>query len=464
MTMSGSFIKTGSKMSTTYEPTAKGLFRLIDDFYAQQNAIAKSAGFVGYGMGSPNNEGYFNAIMGKEITAGIFSSDNVFTALGARAYDHEGVRIQYEQASYGMASEMNHGGANMLGWKPVDEEGNPVPDYFAGIGAGTNQDGLIPDSVYLPVDDFREPYKEVPFSYDYGLGLQALENKDDTIAYKTYVDRMSTNYSDLIDKTILRPLESYHNQKEFYNNSYPHQYNLYGETTLQGISRCIASGNEIGKSYHGSEPITAGMVSPYGGMKGDFAAYRGLNDSAGSAHIENNIDGNVIDAGGAVLDIGMMRKAYRTASVNWDDAANPNGKMWAMSNVAQDKLGALMQANNILLNTVYAKRDFNGVSTTPGRDAGILLNSFNNIPIIQDGNLNFDYTKKKVSTVKMGDIYLLDLKHIWMSMLTPVEMFNINNPAITRSLKERNVMNSRMEVRIDKFIGQCRIVGLADDN
>lgn len=462
--MSGSFIKTGSKMSTTYEPTADGLYSLIDDFYAQQSAIAKSAGFVGYGMGSPNNEGYFNAIMGKEITVGIFSSDNIFTALGARAYDHEGVRIQYEQASYGLASEMNHGGESLLGFVPeYDEAGNITNDYFAGIGAGTNQDGLIPDSVYLPVDDFREPYKEVPFSYDYGLGLQALENKDDTIAYKTYVDRMSTNYSDLIDKTILRPLESYAKQRETYNNSYPHQYNLYGETTLQGISRCIASGNEIGKTYNGVE-ITDRMVSPYGGNGGDFKAYRGLNDKDGTAHKENNIDGNVIDAGGAVLDIGMMRKAYRTASVNWDDSANPNGKMWAMSNVAQDKLGALMQANNILLNTVYAKRDFNGVSTTPGRDAGILLNSFNNIPIIQDGNLNFDYAKKKVSTVKMGDIYLLDLKHIWMSMLTPVEMFNINNPAITRSLKERNVMNARMEVRIDKFIGQCRIVGLADDN
>lgn len=451
MTTSGSFIKTGSKISTTFDPTAKGLMSLIDTFYEQQSSIAKSAGFVGYGMGSPNNEGYFNAIMGKEITAGIFSSDNVFTALGARAYDHEGVRIQYEQASYGMAEELTYNGQPML-------EG---ASGFVGIGAGTNQDGLVPDSVYLPVDDFREPYKEVPFSYDYGLGLQALENKDDTIAYKTYVDRMSTNYSDLIDKTILRPLENALPVSA--NNSYPQQYNLYGETSLQGISRCIASGNEIGKSYNGVS-ITEAHVSPYGGKKGDFAAYRGLNDSGETTHKENNIDGNVIDAGGAVLDISMMRKAYRTASVNWDDSANPNGKMWAMSNVAQDKLGALMQANNILLNTVYAKRDFNGVSTTPGRDAGILLNSFNNIPIIQDGNLNFDYTKKKVSAVKMGDIYLLDLKHIWMSMLTPVEMFNINNPAITRSLKERNVMNSRMEVRIDKFIGQCRIVGLADDN
>lgn len=447
--MSGSFIKTGSKMSTTYEPSAKGLYSLIDDFYAQQSAIAKSAGSVGYGMGSPNNEGYFNAIMGKEITVGIFSCDNVFTALGARAYDHEGVRIQYEQASYGMAEDLKYMGEPML----------PGATGFVGIGAGTNQDGLIPDSVYLPVDDFREPYKEVPFSYDYGLGLQALENKDDTIAYKSYVDKMSANYSDLVDKTILRPLESALPVSA--NKTYQNQYNLYGETSLQGISRCIASGNEIGKTYNGVE-ITEAHVSPYGGKKGDFAAYRNAWNSDGT-HKENNIDGNIIDAEGAVLDIGMMRKAYRTASVNWDDSANPNGKMWAMSNVAQDKLGALMMVNNILLNTVYAQRDFNGVKTTPGRDAGILLNSFNNIPIIQDGNLNFDYTKRKVSSVKMGDIYLLDLKHIWMSMLTPIQMYTNDNPATTRVLQERNVMNSRMEVRIDKFIGHCRIRGLADD-
>lgn len=448
--MSGSFIKTGSKMSTTYDPTAKGLYSLIDDFYAQQSAIAKSAGAVGYGMGSPNNEGYFNAIMGKEITAGIFSCDNVFTALGARAYDHEGVRIQYEQASYGMAEDLKFNGQPML-------EG---ATGFVGIGAGTNQDGRIPDSVYIPVDDFREPYKEVPFSYDYGLGLQALENKDDTIAYKSYVDKMSSNYSDLIDKTILRPLE---NSLPVASNAvYDKKYNLYGETSLQGIARCIASGKEIGKTYNGIN-ITEAHVSPYGGKGGDFAAYRGFNDEEGTTHVGNNIDGNVIDADGAVLDLLMMRKAYRTASVNWDDSANPNGKMWAMSNVAQDKLGALMIVNNVLLNTVYAQRDFNGVRTTPGRDAGILLNSFNNIPIIQDGNLNFDYTMKKVSDVKMGDIFLLDLKHIWMSMLTPVQMYTIDNPAITRTLQEKNVMNSRMEVRIDKFIGHCRIRGLADD-
>lgn len=443
-------MKFGSKNVTSYSPTANGLLNLIEDYYSNAISIAKSAGSVGYGMGSPNEEGYYNALMGKEITAGIFSCDNIFTALGARAYDHEGVRIQYEQASYGMAEDLKFNGQPML----------PGVTGFVGIGAGTNQDGVIPDSVYVPIDDFREPYKEVPFSYDYGLGLQVLENKEDTISYNAYVDMVSKNYSDIIDKTLLRPLELV--QPVSANPSRPHAYSLYGETSLQGIARAIASGNEIGKTYNGVS-ITPGMVSPYGGESGDFFKYRGFNNVGGDAHIENNIDGNVIDMEGATLDLTSMRKAYRTASVNWDDSANPNGKMWAMSNIAQDKLSALMVANNILLDQVWVQRSFNGIKSVPGRDAGLMLNAFQNVAIVQDSNLNFDYGIKKVSSVKVGDIMLLDTDHIWMSMLTPVQVMNTNNFAITRTLMEKNVMNSRMELRIDKFIGHCRIRGLADD-
>ena len=458
--MAGSFIKMGNKYGTTYDPTADGLYSLIDDFYS---SIAKSAGAVGYGLGSPNGEGYFNAIMGKQITAGIFSSDNIFTALGARAYDHEGVRIQYEQAAYGLAGEFTWRGQPMLPGVADDE--------FVGIGAGTNQDGNVPDSVFIPIEDFREPYKDLPFSYDIGLGIQQLENKDDTISFASYVDMMSTNYADLIDKTLLRPITSA-NPTPNNGRNYVRQNS---EASLQGIARAIASGSEIGRQYTKKDgttgTVSGEMVSPYGGLNGDFAAYRTDTDgdftdghSDTGTHIENNIDGNVFNAQGGVLDISMMRKLYRTCSVNWEDSANPNGKMWAMSNIAQDKLGALMEANNVLLNTVYAQRDFHGVKTIPGRDAGVLLNSFNNIPIIQDGNLNYDYARKKVSAVKMGDIYLLDLKHIWMSVLHPVQTFNNNNPAISRVLQDRNVITSRMELRVDKFIGQGRIVNLADDN
>jgi len=448
MSATEQIIKSGSNWCTTYEPSSEGLSRLIDDFYANQmESFGKAAGAVGYGLSSPNGEGYFNAIIGKKITVGVYSCDNIFTVMGSRAYDHEGVRIQYKMPSYGMAEEFKHNGVSMVG----SQTG------FLGIGAGTNQDGLIPDSVYIPIDDFREPYKEVPYAYDYGLGLQALENKDDTIVYKDYVDKISTAYSDNVDRAILRPL--YQRQPTASNNNI---VSRTAETSLQGISRAIASGTEIGKTYNGVT-IDESMVSPYGGVNGDFYNYRGYNNDAHDAHNINAIDGNVIDLDGRTVTRQDFRKAYRTASSYWQGGANPNGKLWAMSNIMQDKLAALEEANHTMLNTVYAVKSIGGVKTIPGRDYGLVLNSFNNIPIIQDCNLNFDYTTDRISTVKMGDTYLLDLEHIWMSMLTPVQTWINNNVAVNRALLEKTVINSRMELRTDKYITHCKIVNPMDD-
>ena len=159
----------------------------------------------------------------------------------------------------------------------------------------------------------------------------------------------------------------------------------------------------------------------------------------------------------------MMNKLWRQCSVNWANSAAPNNKIWTMGNITQSKLSALMLANNVYLDSVAVQRSFNGVKTIPGRDVTMLLNCYNNIPIIQDGNINFDYETKKVSAVKTGDISLLDLDHIWMSVLTPVTVFSCDNPAITRKLQEVNVMAANMETRIDSFIQHGKIINLADD-
>ena len=66
---SGSFVKMGNKWGTTYPETGDAMFDLIEDFYKGAYGLAKSAGAATYG-----DNGYFNAIMGKEITAGMFAS------------------------------------------------------------------------------------------------------------------------------------------------------------------------------------------------------------------------------------------------------------------------------------------------------------------------------------------------------------------------------------------------------
>ena len=421
--MKGQYIRMGSKWGTTYEQTGDAMYDMVEDFYnglyQAFSPAAKSMGAATYG-----DNGYFNAIMGKEITVGMFSSKNIFTLLGSRPYNHEGVRIAYEQAYYGT---------------------NPSGE-FVGIGAETVQDGDIGDSYMIPVGEFREPYKEVPFPWDYGLGLQALEAKDDVSSYQEYAKIISQNYSDVIDKTLLRPMSIKQPTKTKGVQTV--------ETSLQGIARCIGSFKEIGKTENGVS-ITADMVAPYGGAKSDFYDFR----TAG----ESNFDGNVIDLeGSTAFDLDHLDSLWAQCSVNWDDPSSPNNKAWTMGNIMQSKLSAMFRARNILLDQVYVERGFNGVKTIQGRPGGILINAYHNIPMFQDGNVNFDYAKKKVSSTKMGDIMLLDMDHIWMSTLSPVEVYSNNNIAITRKLQEVNVIHCRMETRIDKFIGHGRIIGIPD--
>lgn len=389
----------GDKLESTYQPTAKGLKQLIRDFYGAP--INKSAGFTGY-----STKDVFNAIMGKEITIGVFASNNILTAIGARAYDHEGMRLMYSLPQKG------------------------------GIGRTTKRDGDIPDSVMAPIKQIRQPYKELPYAFDYGLGLKALENKDDTIAYQDYIDKMTASYADGLDYDLLRPVTDVAPQVDG------------EETMLTPVHRAIASSTEVGQTYDGTE-VTGEMVTPYGGVSSDLYEQR-------TASKMNNFDGYVNNEEG-VLNMADFNKCYAGCAPYWNDQGNPNNKIWGGSIVALEKLGSLADANNVWLDSVFVQRDFNGVKTLPGRDmGGILASSYRNIPYIMDGNYNYDSTIDRIGQ-GMGEIGLYDLDYLFMRMITPVEFRSTDDYAITRQLKDKSVMLARMELGINRFIGQGRI-------
>lgn len=439
---SGSFVKLGTKWGTTYPEKASSMAGLIDDYYNGQYAmyggVQKSLGDAKYGV-----DGMFNAIMGKEISSIIFSSKNTFTALGARPYNHEGVRLAYEQADYGLASaDMVNGPLAGQGINPGD---------FVGIGATTPQDGPIPAAVMIPVLEVRQPYKEVPFVWQMGTSLDMLSNKDDVASNQDYAKLMGDSYADIIDKTLVRPI---YVKNPKVNNGVG---NDTVETVLQGIARAIGSSEEVGTTQNG-HAITYDMVTPYGGASSDLYPFRGSQEDPSTAH--PSFSGNVINLNGeANATLADLDQLYANCSVNWDDQANPNNKAWFMSNLQQVKYSQQMKAQNILMDARFVSRSFNGVKLLEGREAGLIVNTYMNIPILQDGNFNYDFNKKKVSSTNLGDTMLLDLDHIWMSMLHPVQYWSNNNPALIGGFFERNVMNTRMELRINKFIGHGRIVG-----
>ena len=463
----GQFFKSGGQMFTTYDATSEGCKQLINDFYdggwqAFYSSFARSAGSPVFD-GGLNNTGYsggfFNPKFGMDVTAAMFTSKKVSSALPKRAYDHEGMRLLTQYATYGTAKEFQRFGQPVFGtwsgdtWTPG--EGGYGADDFLGLGAATYADGPIMDSVSMTYDMIRIPAKELPLPYDFGLMLKALETKDDdTAAYKQYIDQIGNNYADLMDKTILRDI---HLRQPTRNGQ---------ETSLNGLARIFSSGEEVGVGDN------IGMILPWGGINGDMAGgYNGqMSDGQGRAtgftydtdgvitaanHTKNNYDSQIVDADGAVPTLGMFDELYMKCMVNWDD--DYNNKFWLMSPLEWMKLNQLSKANQIYNDSVYSTLTISGMKTPEGRDYGWLLNSYQNIPIIMSGNMAFDYGGKTVNTAKYGETMLIDGQHVWMCVLSPVEVWNVENPAITRDLKEKNLTHMRAELRADKFISSGRL-------
>lgn len=443
--MSGQIFKSGSQYFTTYPEKGEEMQGYIDDYYNRMydaaksgSSFGKSAGAAAYGWRGtsyPNAESaYFNAVMGKEMQFAMYTGENFYSALGARPYNHEGVRIAYKLASYGK---------NAAG-------------KFVGAGATTTREGPISASVKMPVAEFREPWKEIDFRFDYGLGLQALENKDDdVIAKKAYCNEMAVNFSDLIDKTLLRGIDVAQptGEEEGFGTV---------ETSLNSVYRCIGSGKEINASSWSQDgDITPAMATPYGGAGSDFYNFRGKDYETGGAHTQNNLDGQFFNLNGGVLSLADIKRLKMACSMNW--GGKTSNKAFLASPVAGNKISTLMLANNVLVGQEYVTKDFNGIHLNPGREVGLVVNMIEGVPQLEDPNTTFDFVNEIPSVTKMGPYALVDFDHIWMSMLTPLEMYTNNDPVVLGEYKEHNLMHMRCETRIDKFITSGKITGIQDD-
>lgn len=460
----GKFIKSGGEIFTTYDATSEGCSQLINDFYnggfaTFYGSFARSAGYPQFDGGFGYSGGMFNPKFGMDVTAAMFTSKTVSAALPKRAYDKEGMRLVTQFATYGLAGDFVRNGQKIF-------DGQYADNQFLGLGASTVADGEIPDSVQMDYDMIRIPYKELPLPYDYGLGLKAIEGKDDTSSYKQYIDLIGQNYADLMDKTILRP----------FNLAQPYRLTRNGakqETSLNGLARIISSGTEVAAGDN------VELILPWGGLQGDMkGGYQGQMTSGQGRftgisletdsnvvdtnnHVQNNYDAQIVDAEGAVPSLGMFDELYMKCMTNWDGKYDQ--KFWVLSPLLWNKLSQLCKANNIYVNSVYATMSISGMKTPEGRDYGMLLNSYNNLPIIMTGNLAYNYTGKTVDTTKYGDGFLLDGEHIWTCVTSPVEVWTIENPAITRDLREQTITHMRAELRADKFIssGRLKNVGTA---
>lgn len=384
-------------------PIYKSVDALFNGFY--QNAMRKSAGPMGY---SPT--GAVNPIYGQFISAVVFACDSAYTAHPVKQWDKTGIRVQTSLAKKG--------------------------------GIGTYRGGPVGTPTKPDLALVLEPFKELPFPFEYDVGLMNLENKDDTIRWQDFIEIQGRTYSDAVDFDMLRPTEV----------ATP---TLKGEEIqIEKLSRIIASNSEISQSYDSlntgaSATVTASEVSPYGGTTSSLYAYRSAGTSAFDSYVDN---------ANTTLDLSDLDKAWSGCAPYWANTASPQNKGWIMSFEAQRRIGGLLSASNRYMESVFTTRDINGVKTVPGRDVGFVTKAYNDIPIISEGNINVNQASQIIpDNPAVGDIYLEDYDHIWYKALMPVDFRTTDRWEIYDQLTNKAIFMMEGELCSDMWRGMAKI-------
>jgi len=405
----GKFIDDGGKLGSTF----KTVPALIDAFYG---AMGKEfAGVLPMGKAANatvwGTDGTTNPIFGARMTVAMYNTQNAFTAIGSKPYDHEGVRIVSKLA------------------------------IKSGVGATTSRDGEIPESEKPDIKAIRQPYVDLPYQWDYGLGLMALEGMDDVIAFENFADIQAATYGNALDADLLRPTDTVMPDVDDQ------------ETTIVPLSKIIASSDEIGNVYS-SATVTQAMVSPFGGAEGDVFKFRSATTGTPT------FNSKVVQTDGA-LALEDLKALYYGCMPYWNNQSSPNNKVWILSGNALQMVDALREKNNMVItgsSEAYVKWDFNGVSTIPGMDAGgIAMRAMYGIPAIMDNN-TIAGPDGTFNDADMGELFLADTDHVFYSMLTPITLRSSDAVEVTRKLRRVNVIHSRGNTRFTRATGHGKIV------
>ena len=467
----GNFLNVNGQKMTLYNETAADAERLIDDYYAggwqayAGNSFARSLGTAGY---NTSQQQMFDPIFGKELQIGIMTSDSVVSAMGSKAYNIEGMRLIMSKNTYSQAKDFKRAGQNVF-----NDTIMATPNKYLGIGAATVQDGKLTDGTMLNPDQIRVPYKEIPMNWNYGLGLMALESRgDDTGSHEQYMAAMSDFYADEIDKALLRPITDAQPRSSWFKGYEPGM--LDAETSLTPIRRVIASGLEVGKTYNGVE-VTPEMVTPWDGINlqglgTTSRRLKGLTSADGWATwsgtaVRNNYDSQILDAEQRAFSLEMINTLHTMCMQNRKGLKNNKKCFYIMSPMMWNKLNMLALSNRIYQTVpqMYANVGVGGMETVEGQDGAISFNSYLNQPILVSPNMAYDYEAEAPSNATFGDLIDVEGEYMWMSLLTPMDMWTFKNPAVTMDLEEKYLLHMREELRANKFNGSGALVNVLNE-
>ena len=181
--------------------------------------------------------------------------------------------------------------------------------------------------------------------------------------------------------------------------------------------------------------------------------------------VRSNYDSQILDAEGRAFSLEMINTLHTMCMQNRKGMKNNKKCFYIMSPMMWNKLNMLALSNRIYQTVpqMYANVGVGGMETVEGQDGAISFNSYLNQPILVSPNMAYDYEAEAPSNASFGDLIDLEGEYMWMSLLTPMDMWTFKNPAVTMDLEEKYLLHMREELRANKFNGSGALVNVLNE-
>jgi len=221
------------------------------------------------------------------------------------------------------------------------------------------------------------------FSNGWEMSAQmlALQGKDDNATWAEYANYEAAEFKNRLDRDLLTDA------------------NTTAANRLESLDCIIASNGEV--SY-----VDAGDLDPWAAGGGS-----GTIDRDGGTTYDAYVS---LAASDRSLSLSLVDGLFTNTRYYWDDYSSTKNKVIITGYDTGERLEQLLQSQQRFDGYKAVQFGVNGVQTVGGQEAGFDVSAYKGVPVILDNNVVQDTISR---------LMLVDMDHMWISMLSPVQYF-----------------------------------------
>lgn len=344
------------------------------------------------------------------------SSGNYATHYGAGLW----AQMNTEYNFYSILPKVPWGGANKEdGWRVIT-------DFPADMAMGVGQDGVIPDDVMAAFAKLYTLPADVVTPFSESLRAYSVGNRGQGITWRDVVAFMTITHKKGVSRMLAK------GAAETYTNEF-----IPIDRIVSGFSEVNScAGDYRGNAFGGTDPDV------YGIDRHTMASWA---------------DSNVVHNSGVlrVLNVALLYEALRiTAKAIGKQPTGAGGYVFLTGYDTVEALAKLFQVMQMYTTIDFKTSSVNGVSTVAGQDTGMMVQAFNQVPIVGVDDIGSQ-------PGGLSPIYLINHQYLkfWVDIPTVYREVGVlqGNELLLGKLSEKGMYHTAGQVACHWFKAQTKI-------